>query len=148
MRLGGFTLALLAAAGVSACGGTHVQWRPSLVTHVPDSMPVRFQQAPGSLIVTGTSVSWDRAEPRVVTAAGDTVTVPRGSRLEVRLKEPRHHVTAGAVVGWAVATATMLSECGGERTCGEQDPRPLLGIALGALVGRLITTPAWVQVRW
>lgn len=47
------------------------------------------------------------------------------ARPRVRLKEPRNYATAGAITGWAIAAVVMIARCGGEKTCGEQDPGPV-----------------------
>jgi hypothetical protein len=85
----------------------------------------------------------------VVTASGDTIVVPEGATLEVRLKEKATHEKAGGVIGWALGVAISYAACPPPRRyCGEEDPTPLLGTGLGGLIGWLAKTDRWVQVRW
>jgi hypothetical protein len=85
----------------------------------------------------------------VITARGDTVVVPDGSILDVRLNEKAGHSTAGAIVGWALGIAVSYAACPPpKKYCGEEDPTPLLGIGLGALMGSRIKTDSWVRVQW
>ena len=131
-----------------ACGGSRIKWVPSMVTHVPDSTSVRYARTAKDAFIAGTSVGWDRGTPRIVTANGDTLDIPVGSRVEVYLKEPTRHPGIGAAIGWAIAGVAMLADCGGERTCGEQDPRPLIGILAGALAGEILLVENWRPVAW
>ena len=131
-----------------ACGCTAVRWRPSLVTHVPDSTEVRFAPKAGDSFITGTALGWDRARPRLITAHGDTLAIPNGSRVEVYLKEASHYPKFGAVVGGAIGVLASLADCGGQQYCGEQDPRPMLGVLVGGIIGYVLTTDHWAPVAW
>jgi hypothetical protein len=85
----------------------------------------------------------------VITAGGDTVAVPHGSTLEVRLNEKAGHTTAGVVGGWALGVAVSYATCPPpKRYCGEQDPTPALAMGLGALIGSRVKTDQWVRVGW
>jgi hypothetical protein len=139
----------LAFVTMAACGGARMQWRPSLVSHVPDSTPVRFTRRAGEPRVQGRALDWQRAVPRVVTATGDTIVVPDSARLEVRLREKKSRATFGGVIGWAVGVGVMYANCPSpKRTCGEQDPTPVLVAGLGALIGSRFKADDWVRVRW
>lgn len=132
-----------------ACGRTTVQWRPSLVSHVPDSTPVRFTRQVGRPRVQGVSLDWQRGSPRLVTPAGDTIVVPDTARLEVRLRERKSRAIPGSLIGWGVGIGVMYATCPSpKRTCGEQDPTPLLFAGLGALIGSRFEADDWVRVRW
>jgi hypothetical protein len=85
----------------------------------------------------------------VITGRGDTVIVPDGSALEVRLREKARHPTAGAIIGWALGVAISYAACPPpKKYCGEEDPTPLLAAGLGALIGDRVKTDWWVRVRW
>jgi hypothetical protein len=134
---------------VAACGGATFRWRPSLSSQVPDSTPVRFVTQRSEPRVTGRALDWERRRPRLITLRGDTVLVPEGARLEVRLKEKTTRAVAGAVVGFVVGVGVMYSTCAAPRRyCGEQDPTPMLAAGLGALVGSRIKADQWIRVRW
>jgi len=134
---------------LAACGGTAIRWQPSVASQVPDSTFVRFARATGEAPTSGVALDWSSGRPRVITPGGDTIVVPEGSALEVRLKDKATHPTAGAIVGWAVGVAVSYAACAPPRTyCGEEDPTPLLGAGLGALIGSRIKTDWWVRVQW
>ena len=141
---------------LSACGGARTVWHPSYVVHVPDSTPVRFRSpsseaAPRATApaVIGLSLGWQLRAPRVVTATGDTVVVPAGAQLEVRLRAPGRRTTFGAAIGYLVGVGVSVANCPPpKRYCGEQDPTPILGAGLGALLGAAFRTEQWVRVRW
>jgi len=133
---------------LTACGGTSIRWQPSLVSQVPDSTTVRFVAEPGQSPTQGFALDWQRGRPRVITGR-DTIVMPEGAALEVRLREKYGHPTAGAIIGWALAAGVSYALCPPPRRyCGEEDPTPLLGMALGALIGAKIKTDRWVGVRW
>lgn len=132
-----------------SCASGGVKWRPSLASHVPDSTWVRFAGHIGDPPVTGRAVGWERGRLRVIIAAGDTVVVPSGSALEVRLNEKAGHTTAGVIAGWALGVAISYATCPPpKKYCGEQDPTPVLAAGLGALIGARVKTDQWVRVRW
>ena len=138
------TLSLL----LTACGGTTIRWQPSLVSQVPDSTAVRFVVEPGRPPTQGLALDWQRGRPRVITGR-DTIVMPEGAALEVRLPEKYGHPTAGAIVGWALGAGLSYALCPPpKRYCGEEDPTPLLGLGLGALIGAKVKTDRWVAVRW
>lgn len=132
-----------------ACSTGTTRWHPSFASQVPDSTPVRFLAGESERQVGGLALDWERGRPRVMTRGGDTIVVPGGSMLEVRLKEKASHPAFGAVIGWAVGVAVSYATCPApKRYCGEEDPSPLLGVSLGALVGSKVKTDWWVGVRW
>lgn len=141
------SVALLVLAASCASGG--VKWRPSLASHVPDSAWVRFAGHIGDPPVMGRAMDWQRGRLRVIVASGDTVGVPDGSALEVRLNEKAGHTTAGVIVGWALGVTISYATCPPpKKYCGEQDPTPALAGGLGALIGARVKTDQWVRVRW
>jgi hypothetical protein len=134
---------------LSACAGATTRWQPSLASQVPDSTPVRFAPHAGEPRITGLAVDWERGQLRVITERGDTVIVPDGSAIEVRLREKARHPTAGAIIGWAFGVAISYAACPPpKKYCGEEDPTPLLAAGLGALIGDRVKTDWWVRVRW
>jgi hypothetical protein len=134
---------------LAACSNGTTRWHPSFVSQVQDSTRVRFVPAENERRISGLALDWDRGRPRVITGGGDTVVVPLGSTVEVRLREKAGHPVFGAAVGWALGVAVSYATCPApKRYCGEEDPSPLLGVGLGALVGNKIKTDWWVGVRW
>jgi hypothetical protein len=134
---------------VSSCASGGVKWRPSLASHVPDSTWVRFAGHSGDSAIMGRAIDWQRGRLRVITAGGDTVAVPHGSTLEVRLNEKAGHTTAGIIAGWALGVTVSYATCPPpKKYCGEQDPTPALAAGLGALIGSRVKTDQWVRVRW
>jgi hypothetical protein len=116
---------------------------------VPDSTWVRFVRGVGEPSISGLALEWQNGHPRVITERGDTVIVPEGSTLAVRLKEKQTHANAGAVIGWALGVALAYAACPPPRSfCGEEDPTPLVAAGLGAFVGSKVRTDWWVDVRW
>lgn len=133
----------------SSCAHGGVKWRPSLASHVPDSTWVRFAGHIGDSSVMGRAMDWQRGRLRVITVAGDTVAVPSGSALEVRLNEKAGHTTAGLIAGWALGVTISYATCPPpKKYCGEQDPTPALAAGLGALIGARVKTDQWVRVQW
>jgi hypothetical protein len=138
------TLVLLAACSTRAT----MLWKPSVVSQVPDSTPVRYRVDSNTPMVRGLALDWTRRTPRLMTALGDTVSIPESARLEVRLRQKSGHPITGAVVGYVAGVITSYAYCPPPKThCGEQDPTPLLGAALGAWVGSWFRSYPWVQVR-
>jgi hypothetical protein len=134
---------------LSACAGATTRWQPSLASQVPDSTPVRFAPHAGEPRITGLAVDWERGQLRVITERGNTVIVPDGAAIEVRLREKARHPTAGAIIGWAFGVAISYAACPPpKKYCGEEDPTPLLAAGLGALIGDRVKTDWWVRVRW
>ena len=135
---------------VTACGGATFRWRPSLVSHVPDSTPVRVNPQTGEPRIRGRSLGWQQGAPRLITATGDTIVLSRGAgRVEVRLKEKKGQGVLGAVIGWAVGVGVTYATCDPPRThCGEQNPVPIWGAGLGAVIGSMFKTDDWARVRW
>jgi hypothetical protein len=135
---------------LSGCASRQVvYWRPHVVPQVPDSTPVRYRVDSNTPFVRGVAVDWTRNTPRIVTARGDTVVVPPGVRLDVRLREKSGKATMGAVIGFVAGVIASYAACPEPRThCGEEDPTPLLGAGVGALVGSLYKSYPWVRVCW
>ena len=133
---------------LSGCAGAAIRWRPSLASQVPDSTTVRFRVRPGEAPITGRALDWQRGRPRVITARGDTVAVPEGAALDVRVPEKARHEVAGGIIGWALGVGISYAACPApKKYCGEEDPTPLLATTLGALVGWMVKTDQWVAVR-
>jgi hypothetical protein len=146
--------ALLSAAllvipvGLTGCTRATMLWRPSVVSQVPDSTPVRYRVDSNTPTVRGLAVNWMSGDPRLLTPRGDTLTIPAEARLDVRLRQKSGHGVTGAVVGFLAGVAVMYAYCPPPKEyCGEEDPTPLLGASLGALVGSLFKSYPWVQVR-
>src|SRR5262249_10681857 len=119
------------------------------VTHVPDGTPVRFAVDRNTPRTVGRSMDWQLGRPSVVTTRGDTVVVPHGATLEVKLKDKANHAVAGVVIGLVVGAVLEYALCDPPKThCGEEDPTQLLTAGLGALVGSAIKKDHWVRVRW
>ena len=94
------------------------------------------------------AVNWMSGDPRLLTPRGDTLTIPADARLDVRLRQKSGHGVAGAVVGLLAGVAVSYAYCPPPKDyCGEEDPTPLLGASLGAVVGSLFKSYPWVQVR-
>jgi hypothetical protein len=144
----GTAVILVATLALAACSNGTTRWHPSLASQVPDSTPVRFVPGENERQITGLALDWEPGRPRVITREGHTVVVPKGSVLEVRLTEKASHPVFGAVIGWAVGVGVSYATCPSpKRYCGEEDPRPLLGAGLGALIGSRVKTDWWVGVR-
>ncbi|GLC25675.1 hypothetical protein [Roseisolibacter agri] len=93
----------------------------------------------------GSALGWATPAPRLVTARGDTIDVT-GRRL-VAVSEGRtaRRTLQGAVIGWLAGVVTVIADCGVESTCGEQNPIPLLGVAIGTVVGSKLRQERWVR---
>lgn len=135
---------------LSGCASRQeLSWRPHVVSQVPDSTPVRYRVDSNTPFVRGVALDWTRKTPRIVTARGDTVVVPPGVGLDVRLREKRGKATMGAVIGFVAGVIASYATCPEPKTyCGEEDPTPLLGAGVGALVGSRFKSYPWVRVRW
>ena len=132
---------------LTGCTRTVIGWHPTLVSHVPDSTAVRFAPASGAPTIGGRSLDWQRGSPKVITARGDTLVVPREAAVSVRLPGKVRHAGTGAVVGAVVGIVGSLGVCADNR-CEEGNPYQLLGAAGGALIGYAIRTDNWVRVKW
>ena len=132
---------------LAACSRATVGWQPSLVSQVPDSMPVRFAATSDTPIVSGRALDWQRGSPRVITARGDTVTVPHGAVASVRLPGSVRHAGAGAIIGAVIGIGASLPACS-DKVCEGGSPYQLLGAVGGALIGYAIKTDNWVRVTW
>ena len=132
---------------LTACTRTVIGWRPTLVSHVPDSTAVRFAPASGAPTVAGRSLDWQLGSPKVITSRGDTLVVPREAAVSVRLPGKVRHAGTGAVVGAVVGIFGSLGVCSDNR-CEEVNPYQLLGAVGGALIGYAIKTDNWVRVKW
>ena len=144
-----FVPAVVAAALLSAaCTRQSLGWRPSVVADVPDSTHVRFTAYPGAPLTAGRALDWRRGTPRVVTGRGDTLLVPRGAALSVKLPGKTRHAGMGAIVGGAIGTAVSLAECHTPDRCEGASPYQLFGAAAGALIGVAIRTDHWIRIQW
>jgi len=135
---------------LSGCASNQaVYWRPHVVSQVPDGTPVRYRIDSNTPFVGGLAVGWTQNTPRIATSRGDTVDVPPGVGLDVRLREKSGKATMGAVIGFVTGVIVSYATCAEPKThCGEEDPTPLLGAGIGALVGSRFKTYPWVRVRW
>lgn len=134
---------------LAACNRATLEWRPAVMSHVPDGTPVRFSQGPRDEPVAGRALGWQSRAPRVVTPRGDTIDVPASAMLGVRLPRKAGHPVAGAILGAIVGVGVTYANCPEpKRYCGEENPTELLFTGLGGLVGSLIRTDHWVRVRW
>ena len=141
------TLVLAGAVFISAgCTRATFGFRPSLMSQVPDSSVVRIRAQNGQPPVTGRALGWQAGRPRVVTTAGDTVAVPQGAVLQVRLKQKKTHATLGGVLGVGVGMGIKIAQCPPTRRCGP-DLTPVLTGAAGALIGSRFSAAEWVRVQ-
>ena len=145
-----FRLQSLVLAGavvlVGGCTRATFGFRPSLTSQVPDSSVVRVRLQNGQPSVTGRALDWQAGRPLVVTPAGDTMVVPQGAMLEVRLQEKKTHATLGGVIGVSVGLGIKFSQCSAPRRC-PPDLTPFLTGGVGALIGSRFTAAEWVRVR-
>ena len=147
MRRPAFVISLLVAT--AACNRQAFRWQPSLVSQVPDGAPVRFGVEQGRPRMSGRSLGWQALTPRVVTARGDTLTVPTGALTEVRLKNKTNHALIGAIFGYVVGFGVAYANCpSSSQGCSDQSLTPHLIASAGALIGSMFKTDHWVRVRW
>lgn len=144
-RLHPFVLAAVVAL-VGGCTRATFGFRPSLTSQVPDSAVVRVRAQNGQPSVTGRALDWQGGRPRIITSAGDTVAVPLGATLEVRLKEKKTHATLGGVLGLGVGMGIALTRCPATNRCAP-DLTPVLAAGVGALIGSRFSAAEWVRVR-
>lgn len=140
-------LVLLVPACLACTARQHLRWTPILTSDVPDSTLVRATDKAFGSQATGRAVGWQRGQLRHVVTAGDTLRAPGNATLEVYTGRQSSYALPGGIVGWAIGIGAVLSSCGLESYCGEQDFRPALGALLGALVGSLLKHDRWVRVR-
>jgi hypothetical protein len=134
---------------LAGCHRATVGWQPSLVSQVPDSTPVRFFHEERARLIDGRALDWQRRAPKLVTTSGDTLVVPEGAKVSVRLEGKARHAGAGALVGAVVGVGVMYATCPEpKKYCGEQNPTGMLFAGLGALVGAMIKTDNWIRVGW
>ncbi len=141
-------LALASTARAQAADSTAVRtphgrrWCPAAVR---DGVRVRAYDDGDRRWQVGRALGWATPAPRLVTTRGDTVDVT-GRRL-VAVSEGRtaRRTLQGAVVGWLAGVVTVVADCGLAATCGEQNPVPLLGVAIGAVVGSRLRQERWVR---
>jgi hypothetical protein len=137
-------VALLSAVG---CSPTRILWRPTQVSEVPDGTPVRFLARPAIDPTFGRAVGWASSSPRLVTFRGDTIAIPVGARVDVKVANPDRHTNAGAILGYIAGTLSIAANCRGRKYCGEQDPSAMLGAIVGGIMGHFIADD-WVRVGW
>ena len=134
---------------LTACAPAVITWRPSVVSQVPDNTPVRVD-SPGSgeKPTRGVAMGWQSGQPRVINQRGDTVLIPDGARLQVRLKKKSNNAPIGGLVGFVLGAGVAYNRCQDRgRTCGQGDPTPLLAATVGALIGSTIRSYPWVTVK-
>jgi hypothetical protein len=120
---------------------------PTSIGQVRNGSPVRFRREPTGNAVTGSALGWDQPHPLIVLQSGDTVAIPSGAQLEVKLPQKKSHPYSGATIGWAVGVGFALADCSNTRYCGEENPLPLLGTVIGWFVGKAVKTDWWIVVR-
>ncbi len=111
---------------------------------MPDGTRVRVRTAGARARHTGVALGWGTPRPRVVTARGDTVALAPGDERSIS-RGRAHRAGPGAAIGFLAGSLTNVP-CIGQSRCGENNLFPALGMALGALVGRLVTHEVWVRV--
>ena len=98
--------------------------------------------------MSGRAVDWQRGTPKVITTRGDTMIVPLGARLQARLTGRTNTAVIGGAVGYFVGLLITYDHCGGiDAECTEKDPTSILTFGVGALIGSLFKSTAWVKVR-
>lgn len=117
-------------------------WCPAAV---PDGARVRAFDPDVRRTHTGIALGWSTPTPRVVTARGDTVALAERHQRSVSEGRTGKRTLQGAVVGWLAGVVTVVSDCGLEKTCGEQNPIPLLGAAIGTVVGSRMRRERWLR---
>ena len=134
---------------LTACAPAVITWRPSVVSQVPDNTPVRFDRpGSGEKPTRGVAMGWQSGQPRVISQRGDTVLIPDGARLQVRLKKKSNNAPTIGLVGFVVGVGIVYHRCQDKgRSCGEGDPTPLLASTVGALIGSTIRSYPWVTVK-
>ena len=141
-------LAIASTARAQTTDSTSVQtpygmrWCPAAVR---DGVRVRAFDDGVRRWQVGHALGWATPAPRLVTTRGDTIDVT-GRRL-VAVSEGRtaRRTLQGAVIGWLAGVATVIADCGTASTCGEQNPLPLLGVAIGTVVGSRLRQERWVR---
>lgn len=119
--------------------------RPWCPAAVPDGARVRAFDAAARRTRAGTALGWATAAPRLVTANGDTLPLGPDHALSVSEGRTARRKWQGALVGWLGGVAAVVGDCGLARTCGEQNPLPLLGAVVGGVVGNQLRRERWVR---
>lgn len=141
------SVALAFLAATPGVGHAQSLLPPRTIAEVRDSTRARLDLNGMRWVAKGHALGWASANPRLVTAKGDTVPLPSEGELWVVFDRGAHHGVIGAIGGWLVGVGVVLAGCNGSRYCGEQDFRPLLGAVVGYAVGRDIKRDRWVRVR-
>ena len=128
------------SAAADSAGG------PPCARRVADGTRVRLRLAVDGTRHTGVALGWATPTPRLVTARGDTIVLVRADERHVSMGRTGRRTLQGALVGWFAGVLTGAG-CFGERTCGEQNPFPLIGTALGAAVGHRLRRERWKRVH-
>ncbi len=96
--------------------------------------------------LVGTALAWGTPAPRLITASGDTLPLRAAHQVWVSGGRTARRTVRGAVIGWGAGVVATLADCGLASTCGEQNPVPLLGLFIGAAIGRRFRTERWTRV--
>lgn len=119
--------------------------RPWCPAAVPDGARVRAVDAAARRTHAGTALGWATSAPRLVTTRGDTLPLGPDHALSVSEGRAARRKWQGALVGWLGGVAAVVGDCGLARTCGEQNPLPLLGAVLGGVVGNQLRRERWTR---
>jgi len=117
-------------------------WCPAVV---PDGARVRAFDPDVRRTHTGTALGWATPAPRVVTTRGDTVALAARHTRAVSDGRTARRKWQGVLVGWLGGVTAVVADCGLARTCGEQNPLPLLGAVLGGVVGNQLRRERWIR---
>lgn len=132
----------------AGCAGRARAPEIRVLAELPDSTIVRFSTALSRPAAVGRALGWSQGKRLLVTAVGDTLQVPAEAELERLIDPDVGHAGIGAAVGFAVAVSIVYARCPPpRRLCGEQNPIPLIGAALGALIGLGVRTERWERFR-
>lgn len=136
----------VAAAGALVAATSHAQPTAPPCRPIADGARVRARDPVTGTSHVGAALGWHTPRPRLVTARGDTLALDPSQRTWASAGRTARRTWQGAVVGWGAGVAAVLADCGLARTCGEQNPLPLLGTVLGAVVGRQLKRERWTRV--
>jgi hypothetical protein len=117
-------------------------WCPELVA---DGWRVRAFDPVARRYHTGAALGWSTSSPRVHTTRGDTIAVGAEHQLSVSAGRRGRRTFQGALLGWAVAVGSIVADCGWGSPCGEQNPLPMLGGAVGAVIGSRMRREVWTR---
>jgi hypothetical protein len=143
MRRGVPVVALL-LIGACVHGRAEMATRPPASTADGATIRFRVQGVPWR---EGRAVGWSGPRARVVTADGDTVTVPCDAEAEALEAGAGNLAWQGALAGALAGGAIVAASCQGQKYCGEENPIPGLAMIAGYFVGRRLHVDAFRPVR-